>query len=115
MSNIISVGALQKIALVFLYITNPIAFASDEADFLAPYITFEDGKLVTIDPAKDLLAEAETALPTSTHSTTSSIDNINEVQTLGKPEMWSMINITIAASVFILVFTALGFYRARSK
>jgi hypothetical protein len=100
------------------------ALASDQADYSAPYITFEDGKLVTKDPTKELV----TAQP-GTHSTddagnaetimpepSSAMTDITANQTEGSVAESGLVRyIAIASSAVILFITAIIYYKLRSR
>jgi hypothetical protein len=120
MSIRITKVALLTFGFVCPVIINPIVIASDQADYLAPYITFEDGKLVTIDPSKDLAnnpsmthSSEDQSADTSQLSTTPSV--ASGVQARDQGGMLSNTRIFIAASVVMLVIVVFIFYRVRSK
>ena len=126
MSIRITKVALLTFGFVCPVIFNPIVIASDQADYLAPYITFEDGKLVTIDPSKDPANNpsmthssedqgADTSQLSSTPSVASSNTNAPGVQARDQGGMLSNTRIFIAASVAMLVIVLFIFYRVRSR
>ena len=105
-------------------VVNNVVLASDQADYLAPYITFEDGKLVTKDPMKEQTAaqpglhatndtgNAEITLSEPASGTT---DHTVTLQEASVDEPVSVRYIVMTGSAVILLIATFFYYKMKSR